>query len=629
MNFSKKFTKSISLVLLVLLLIPSMPSYAATFPDVKEGHWAYDYIEKMVKLKFINGYDDGTFKPKNSLTYLETLKLVSGLLTLTPEEKVASTYAYSALLNELKLPWGSEDVAKCLYKGVISEAELRDAHSKGMLATGTKTRVSRLVVSIYMAKAMGLQEVAEKKPFVSLPFKDTLSIDAKYHKLLAVLIEAGVLNKDGTGEGMFEQNSAVLREQMAKMLSTAYDYLQANPVPQPVETNAVKGVVSKISPYGTSTIVTIKDKDNKETGYIVDSKTTITLDGKSALIASIIVGQDIEITTPKGSNTATAMKATSVEEVIKGTAKYVYAFIDKITVEYTKDKVVRTLELIVDKNADITINDVVGDLYDIKVGDQVELVTKNNLVLKIKVTPKKGEVSGVIKYLDNERVGTSTKYYVTITDSKNISREYEIDIDADIYRNGKSVNIGDLRVGDKVDLYLEYNLAVEIDAEVVEKEIYGYITEISSRLNRNTEITINNRDTGKEETYTLARDVYIKIDNVTSYVYDLQVGYFVEIIVGGNEITEIYADSIGAESLIRGKVSYVNTKSKEIRLEALSSDVEAIKYGDLITVKLDPNCIITDGRYDLVISDIRSGMSLYVFGYYDGYNFIAKEINVR
>ena len=48
-------------------------------------------------------------------------------------------------------------------------------------------------MGIYMAKAMGLEKEANSKPFVVLTYKDLKDINSAYHKLIYVLIEAGVL----------------------------------------------------------------------------------------------------------------------------------------------------------------------------------------------------------------------------------------------------------------------------------------------------------------------------------------------------------------------------------------------------------------------------------------------------
>jgi hypothetical protein len=637
MVFSRKLLRGVALVLLVLMIMPSIPTFAATFSDVPSTHWAYTYIEEMVKLGFIKGYDDGTFKPRGTLTYLETMQLLSKLLSMTNDEIKASQNKYSGLMTELNIPtWAREAVMKCLYKNVISEADLRKAASLDMLRTGTNKRVGRLDISIYMAKAMDLEKVANSKSFVSLTFSDLDLIKPEYHKTLYVLIEAGVLSANGTGNGKFEPSSPLLREQMAKMMSTAYNYLKKNPqTPEkpntPVdETDLIVGTITKINKIGTNTFITVKAKSGSEAAYLVDTTTTIKLDGKTTTSTSLFEGQTVEVTIKKGTSTAISVEAETLEAEITGTIISVSPVTNKITVEYKESSTTKTVEFVVVNDADITLDGAKAKLIDLNKGDKVVLFTENNLVTEIEATAMSGEVEGIIVDLGSEVVSKETIYYITVEKTKGNKVEYELDEDVDIRRNGKRVDFKDLRIGDEVVLDLEYGLVVNIDAEVVEHEIKGVISAISTRLNSGTEITIRNKETGKEETYSLGKDAKIKVDKKSANVTNLNVGYYVVVIVGSDEILELEADTRGAESMIRGIITDVNTRRKEVELEVISSDLSQYNYGDELTIVVNDDTLITERNYyNLDIYDLDDDMEVLVFGYYDGYKLIVTEINIR
>ena len=51
----------------------------AVFSDIG-NHWAKNWIEKAVKLGFVSGYKDGTFKPDKTITRAEFSKLINGAL---------------------------------------------------------------------------------------------------------------------------------------------------------------------------------------------------------------------------------------------------------------------------------------------------------------------------------------------------------------------------------------------------------------------------------------------------------------------------------------------------------------------------------------------------------------------
>ncbi len=53
-----------------------------SFNDI-QGHWAQDDIEKFVSLGYINGYGDNTFKPDGQITRAEFVKIVNRVFNLT------------------------------------------------------------------------------------------------------------------------------------------------------------------------------------------------------------------------------------------------------------------------------------------------------------------------------------------------------------------------------------------------------------------------------------------------------------------------------------------------------------------------------------------------------------------
>ena len=70
-----KRTMNIRLAAVSLLLAMTVasigPLFAATpaFSDVPTSHWAYEQINRCVQDGIVSGYDDGTFKPGNSVSY--------------------------------------------------------------------------------------------------------------------------------------------------------------------------------------------------------------------------------------------------------------------------------------------------------------------------------------------------------------------------------------------------------------------------------------------------------------------------------------------------------------------------------------------------------------------------------
>lgn len=73
---------SLCLTLVILCGFMAVPSAAATLSDVK-GHWAEEAILAGVKAGYINGYQDGTFRPDNSVSRSEFSKMLNQALGLS------------------------------------------------------------------------------------------------------------------------------------------------------------------------------------------------------------------------------------------------------------------------------------------------------------------------------------------------------------------------------------------------------------------------------------------------------------------------------------------------------------------------------------------------------------------
>lgn len=69
--------KKIFIVTIISLVMMSCcTSYAKDFTDLDSSHWAYTYVNTLSNEGVINGYEDGSYRPQNSVTKAEFLKLM-------------------------------------------------------------------------------------------------------------------------------------------------------------------------------------------------------------------------------------------------------------------------------------------------------------------------------------------------------------------------------------------------------------------------------------------------------------------------------------------------------------------------------------------------------------------------
>ena len=92
--------------LLANLKIKTNGNVSTSFTDV-DSHWAKTAIETMARCGVISGYEDGTFKPDNTVTRAEAVAMISRLFdrssdwngNITFNDVSASLWAYNAIMN--------------------------------------------------------------------------------------------------------------------------------------------------------------------------------------------------------------------------------------------------------------------------------------------------------------------------------------------------------------------------------------------------------------------------------------------------------------------------------------------------------------------------------------------------
>lgn len=88
------------------------------FTDLTRDHWAFDAINIAVENGVVNGYPDGTFKPDNSVTRAEFIKMLVTALQLPVGEETS--------------PWYTAYVDVAVAEGLHNEKDFNDQWNKSM-----------------------------------------------------------------------------------------------------------------------------------------------------------------------------------------------------------------------------------------------------------------------------------------------------------------------------------------------------------------------------------------------------------------------------------------------------------------------------------------------------------------
>ena len=130
--------KLISTVLLGSILMTPIYSYAN--PNLKDisGHWAKKEINQFISSGYVNGYEDGTFRPDNSITRAEFVKLVNKYFGFNNKEDIK----FSDINTN---DWYYKDICIASKAGYINGYEDKTFKPN---KTITREEVSKILISI-------------------------------------------------------------------------------------------------------------------------------------------------------------------------------------------------------------------------------------------------------------------------------------------------------------------------------------------------------------------------------------------------------------------------------------------------------------------------------------------------
>lgn len=218
----KKKIITINLVLAILLAPASL--FAKSFKDVKETgntSWAYKYVDELSNKNILSGYEDGTFKPNNPVSFLETMQIIKTLLNPSEEELKLARDANMDIVNSNGvLDWAKDAICFNLYHGTITEKTLTSARERGFLEN--KVFPNRNTIAVYFARAFAMEKSKDNS---NLNYKDIEKINPITLVYLPSLVNNEIFTSSGS-DGKFNGNLAIRRSEIAVITSKSLKYLE-------------------------------------------------------------------------------------------------------------------------------------------------------------------------------------------------------------------------------------------------------------------------------------------------------------------------------------------------------------------------------------------------------------------
>lgn len=620
----KKLHRILTVGLALLLLLTTItPIFAnTTFTDVAADYWGRQHIAKAAERGIVSGSTQNgkpVFKPEDPVTKAEALIMVYKTLGATGKLQSTENFTskYKSVMESYNIPmWAFEAIAYALEYNILSGSELSS------IMSGTQqTNATRQQVAVYLGKAMNPN--AQASTTSSLTFIDREIIDATAMPYVQLLVSKGIISGDNNNR--FNPRNSIKRVEMATICSKAYDVLDAADVVVEVPVVVAPKTETKIRTIVDVRVdsIFVRDNDGNMDIYRVEESTEVFINNSKSRVGNLTRDRRAHFTFDEN-NKLIKIEVNPTEDKYEG-------FIDKITIGDSYDTITvrgdygstgtRTFRIYED--TEIEYEKKSGYIRDLSEGDQIAVVYEGDRAVRIEAYSPIDELVGIL-----EAAITFNKYPFTmqIRTAGNQVRELELGDSLRIRKDNKTVDLTDLSRGDIVTIQLNGNRVSRIDAIGVSGTQKGDKGVIQSMILGNpNKITIVNAD-NREYTYDVDNNVKVYIDDTRSNLFDLRVGYEVELEIENNRVIAIEADKVEKSNTLTGEIVSVHDSINRIVVKTFNNTTK--KYEEIpVFINKNTNIIDESGKStDMKYLDRRD--EVFVSGKYDDEVFVATRIIV-
>ena len=214
--------KKIAMALAAVLVAGSFPVNvsAAAFSDLSDTAWAEETIIQVADKGLINGYEDGTFRGKNNVTYCEAVVMLYNVMTKTNQTAdVPDNFyiTYQAILNTYKIPmWAQYSTAYALVSQSVTPQMLTKFMYNGQSAAASREDV----VTMF---GRALSEKYDIMVGNGVDFQDAFKISQEALPYVDLMVRLGIISGDDNNN--FNPKEAITRAEMAVIMNKTYDLL--------------------------------------------------------------------------------------------------------------------------------------------------------------------------------------------------------------------------------------------------------------------------------------------------------------------------------------------------------------------------------------------------------------------
>lgn len=341
------------------------------FKDEDDMKWAMEYIMRLASKGVFTGYEDGTFKPNQKISRIETLVAAVRLMGL--REQAESTEEMSTKLNfkdadllAKKYPWAVGYVAVAVENDLFSETET---------SVNPQANATRLWAATILVKALKLEDEAKALNNTQLNFKDAKNIPAGSVGYVALAIKKGIIT--GYNDNTFRPNQPVSRAELAALLDRT---------DTEIPDNDGQAITGKLKAAASNGQITLTQSNGTELTLGLDPNVFIFRDDKKVAVSALKAGDELLVRTYQNKVVFIEVTKEAAEE------SNVFDVTGKInTITYNPNGKLATISISKQEG-----NQTIVTIYNVAenaliAGDRDDLVTGN----EVRIQGKDGVIAGI------------------------------------------------------------------------------------------------------------------------------------------------------------------------------------------------------------------------------------------
>lgn len=427
----------------------------ATFKNMSyndiDSSFAKGDIMRMTALSVVRGNGSGLYYPKNKLKREEALAMILRLMGKEKDVQVAQNSASGGVPGAAGTT--SSGMVDSWAQGVITVAKNAGLLSKQEQSLDFTKNATRQEIANWIAKGINLAPVYGKDAQYVYSYKDSSLFDADKLPYIEATIESSIMS--GYNNGYFGPNDSITREQMAAVLSRAFNvsytmmgYTKDMGYVESIQKDSVNG--------GTRYTYDIKNDSGQDVALVAENSQSANYDfavlknGKAGLSSLISNGDRLTYYT-NGSNVIFAETANGSIKTISGTIDSIWQGSFRLV-----DDSGNSYVIYYNNNTQVTMNSVDASISDLKYGETAKVTVYGSTATRIDVVYTDLSENGQVSLGDRQDSG---KIVDIETDNSQVSitldngSTYTVNADMPVIGMGRSISASDLKVGEYIKLY--------------------------------------------------------------------------------------------------------------------------------------------------------------------------------